>query len=256
MGLFEHVMRSRIALLRKHHPTQIVNTLLFGGKTESHGTVLLETDGGEYAVVGKIEKPDSAIFNDPWKTCGCKFKLERRVEYATGRQIYMPNAWARLLSQRRVSEAGSNQSTAASGPVTFIVVETNGALFAQPLGKEMNAFMSKYAAQSRHYGGVVGPTGCDCAADAPKPDLSKSWKYNDKLTIPKTKKPWKYLWHASTISSGEMVVLDCRSDWPTGIFYMQALPQSSYVQGKEQCLKCAIRSAASVGCPQVIACSD
>ena len=148
--------------------------------------------------------------------------------------------------------SGSNASSLDA--INFIVVETNGALFAHPSGK--GTFMSKYAAGSRHYGGLIGPKTCDCASNTSNPNLSTKWKYNDKLTIPKTKKPYRFLGHASAISSGEMIDLDYRGDWPTGVFYMQALPQSSYVQGKKQCLKCAIGSAAAAGCPQVIACSD
>ena len=206
-------------------------------------------------MIGKMEKADLATFNDPWKSCNCTFKkLERRVTYTPGRPLYMPTAWARLLSQRKAATAGSGSDESSPVPINFIVVETNGALIAQPSGK--GAFMSKHAAKSRHYGAIVGPQSCDCASNSSTHDLSKTWKYNDKLTIPKARKPDKFLRHASTISSGEMVVLDYRGDWPTGVFYMQALPQSSYVQGKKQCLKCAIQAAAAVGCPQVITCND
>lgn len=39
-----------------------------------------------------------------------------------------------------------------------------------------------------------------------------------------------------------------------GVFFMQTLPQSSYLQGRGECLHCAVENAALAGCAEVIAC--
>jgi hypothetical protein len=79
-GLFETVVRSRIAGLRNHHASHIINTGLFGGSTEAHGNIFTEPDSQQYAVVGKIEKPGLAAFIDPWQSRNCVFLPAKKLK--------------------------------------------------------------------------------------------------------------------------------------------------------------------------------
>jgi hypothetical protein len=89
----------------------------------------------------------------------------------------MSVAWARFLSQRKTVTTGNGSNASSLATLNFIFVETNSILFAQPAGKD--TFMSKNAAGTRHYGGIVGPESSDCASNTPKPNLWTTLKFND-----------------------------------------------------------------------------
>ena len=119
-----------------------------------------------------------------------------------------------------------------------------------PSGNEL--FFRQCAPIHRHYGGIVGSVSCGCTPSPANAEVAKTWRYNHRLTVPKLELPYHFLKHAQKVEEGEMSLLDCRGDWPTGVFLMQALAQSSYLQGKGECLSCAVRNAALAGCYQVI----
>jgi hypothetical protein len=60
--------------------------------------------------------------------------------------------------------------------------------------------------------------------------------------------------HTQRMKTGNIHILWRPGDWAMGCFFMQILPQSSYLQGYDQCLYCAVEGAALAGCPEVIAC--
>lgn len=81
-------------------------------------------------------------------------------------------------------------------------------------------------------------------------------KCGPKLMVRKTKVNdiKGFLKHVQDVSAGQLKLLDHRGDWPTGVFLMLALAQSSYLQGKGMCIDCAVQNAALAGCPEVILC--
>ena len=260
-------MRSRIAALRNHHPSQIINTLLFGGKTESHGTVFVEQDGRAYTLVGRIVKPGSATFNEPWNNCYCVFLSAEDIKSAKGKKaaakyaqcaagtpIYMPTAWARLLQQREAPRLVVKSKKPTIETLHFVVSATsNGDLLAQPFSSPIgpDLFFIRSAPRERHYGGLVGQPSCGCTPKGNE-DLAKSWHIcKTNLT-----KGTNIVRHPQEVYNNEIRLLDHRGDWPTGVFLMQALAQSSYLQGKGECVNCAVQNAALKGCLQVILCSN
>ncbi len=65
--MFETVARSRIAALRKQHATQVMNSLLFGGSTESTAkgfAQMASSFKGERVVVGSIDASRRAKFEN------------------------------------------------------------------------------------------------------------------------------------------------------------------------------------------------
>ena len=101
--MFEMITRSRIASLRNHHASHIINSLLFTGSTESAAKgfasqALAFKD--ERVVVGRVIKPGKPEFDNVIAANKCEFSGSVDKRHAVGTPIYMLAGWKRLVSRR------------------------------------------------------------------------------------------------------------------------------------------------------------
>src|SRR5437762_9129271 len=112
--------------------------------------------------------------------------------------------------------------------------------------------------EEKLFGGIVGPAVCSCqgglAEANAKGQLIKTWKLGKGLKINSRDFVNNSISHTNDMSTKKISILWRPGDWPMGCFLMQTLPQSSYLQGRGQCLYCAVEGVALAGCPEVIAC--
>ena len=101
---------------------------------------------------------------------------------------------------------------------------------------------------------MIGPVHCGCSIDASKSKLIERWKYGEELKLKSRDYVGNSIEHTKQMSTKQLSILWRTGDWPIGVFLMQTLPQSSYLQGQGECLHCAVENAALAGCPEVIAC--
>jgi hypothetical protein len=104
------------------------------------------------------------------------------------------------------------------------------------------------------FGGVLGPQVCACKGkpDPAKGQVTKKWKLRKGLDIETAEVVGNSIKHTQRIKTGNIHILWRPGDWAMGCFFLQILPQSSYLQGRDQCVYCAVEGAALAGCPEVI----
>ncbi len=95
---------------------------------------------------------------------------------------------------------------------------------------------------------------CGCSRDRNKAQLIKDGKYGEGLKIVNRTFVGNSIEHTKGLAREKISILWCSGDWAMGVFFMQTLPQSSYLQGRGECLHCAVENAALAGCAEVIAC--
>lgn len=285
--MFETVARSRIAALRNQHASQVINSLLFGGSTQSTAkgfAQLAPTFKGERVVVARIDALKNAKFEKVEVAKFCQFSGSVDRKHAAGTLVYMMDGWANLIAQRRALEKeGSGflhvpPSTATDvhgnkfgypGPptkITFTVKELpDSTLMAKPRRFGLHDYLSSAdydrgrsrstaTGQEKHFGGMVGPLSCGCSSDKNKAKLTKDGKYGVELKIDSHRSVGNSIEHTKRLGREKVSILWCSGDWAKGVFFMQTLPQSSYLQGRGECLHCAVENAVSAGCAEVIAC--
>jgi hypothetical protein len=287
-AMFETVARSRIASLRKQHATQVMNSLLFGGSTQSTAkgfAQLASAFKGERLVVGHIDASRKGKFENNELAKTCQFSGYVDAKHAVGTPVCMLDGWANLIAQRETLEKERSggfhlraPSTATDvhgnkfiypglpGKITFTVKELpNGTLMAKPrkFGAHDYLCSANYSkgsgtsfatGQEKHFGGMVGPVNCGCSPDENKAKLTKEGKYGEGLKIANRTFVANSIEHTKQLGREKVSILWCSGDWAMGVFYMQTLPQSSYLQGRGECLHCAVENAALAGCAEVIAC--
>lgn len=287
LAMFETVARSRIAALRNQHASQVMNSLLFGGSTQSTAkgfAQLASTFKGERVVVGRIDASRKAKFENVEVAKLCQFSGSVNGKHAVGTPVYMLDGWANLIAQRESLEKERSgfrihaPSTATDvhgnkfvypgprGKIKFTVKELpNGNLMAKPRKFDIHDYLcsanydkgrstSFATGQEKHFGGMVGPVNCGCSPDRNKAKLTKDGKYGEGLKIVNRTFVGNSIEHTKRLAREKVSILWCSGDWPMGVFFMQTLPQSSYLQGRGECLHCAVENAALAGCAEVIAC--
>jgi hypothetical protein len=285
--MFETVARSRIAALRKQHASQVMNSLLFGGSTQSTAkgfAELASTFKCERVVVGRIDASRKAKFENVEVSKFCQFSGSANGQHAAGTRIYMLDGWANLIAQRESLEKERSgflqvpSSTATDihgnkfrhagppGKITFTVKKLpDGKLMAKPrkfgfydylcsANYDKGRSSSGATGQEKHFGGMIGPITCGCSPDRNKAKLIRDGKYGEGLKIDNRIFVGNSIEHTKRLAREKLQILWCSGDWTMGVFFMQTLPQSSYLQGRGECLHCAVENAALAGCAEVIAC--
>jgi hypothetical protein len=288
------VARARIAKLRSHHASEIFNGLLFEGSTESAAKLFgkLAADfTGERVVIGRVKAKKKSEFLDEYASSRCELSGPSEKKHEVGKDIYMLAGWANLIKHREPIEklygalaqmvhlhaptkacdihGNTYMSAGKMGKILFSVKELpDGSLMAKPKKFDCFDYRSKAdykkgssnvnaMGEEKLFGGIVGPTTCLCRGTADvitKGQLIKNWKLGNGLKIVSRDSIDNSIEHTKDMSTKKISILWRPGDWAMGCFLMQTLPQSSYMQGRGQCLYCAVESAALAGCPEVIAC--
>ena len=284
--------RARIAKLRKQHASHIFNGLLFGGSTGSAGELFVHIPADERVVVGHLKDVGKSEFLPEYASLRCELTGPVEKHHEVGEPIYMTTGWANLIKHREPIEkqqsaltqmihlhaptkacdvhGNSYMSAGKMSKIVFKVTElADGPLIAKP--KKFGRFPYNSKADFRKgsplfdamgeeklFGGIVGPAACSCqgglAEANAKGQLIKNWKLGKGLKISSRDFINNSVSHRGDMSTKKISILWRPGDWAMGCFFMQTLPQSSYLQGRGQCLHCAVEGAALVGCPEVIAC--
>jgi hypothetical protein len=290
------VVRARIAKLRNAHASEVFNTLLFNGNTESvargFGELAIEFLG-ELLVVGRVKAAKKSEFLPEYASFNCELSGPPDKKHAISTLIYMTAGWANLIQRREQlgKQHGafaqmlhthvpvkaqdihgntymSNVSTGKLGKIVFKVKELpNGTLMAKPRYFEQFDYKSdaeysngststKASGEEKMFGGVVGPPVCSCGGvpNIHKGGLTKKWRLGPYINISSTNYIGNSIAHTRKHSTRQVAILWRPGDWIMGAFLMQILPQSSYLQGKAECLHCAVENAALYGCAEVIVC--
>ena len=284
--MFETVARARVADLRGHHASQIINTQLFGGSTESAARQFAERAvdfRDERVVVGRVEEKGIVRFYMPWVQARCQFSQSIDTSIPYGTSVYMLAGWAKLIQQRenfefkrikfvitatgQIDVHGNNYKRMDELSKLLFGVEmlSDGTLMAKPekFGTWAYQGPARYqrgsakttaSGEEKHFGGLVGPVNCGCVADEIKGRLVQTNRYGNELKILNNSVVHNSIQHTKDLSKKCVSILWHTGDWPIGVLMMQILPHSSYLQGRGECLYCAVENAALAGCPEVIAC--
>lgn len=241
-------------------------------------------------MVGRVKAPRKSEFVDEYAIHCNQLSGPPDKKHKVGKPIYMLEGWANLLKQRECFErehgtwkqmvhihaptsekdihGNSYMSAGNLGKVVFKVKEMpDGTLMAKPRKFDQFDYLakadydkgrgrSKATGEEKLFGGIVGPVICKCKGipDDKKGGLTKSWKLGPDLKIHSRDHVANSIAHTQQLSTKHVSVLWRPGDWLAGAFLMSVLPQSSYMQGKAECLHCAIETAALTGCAEVIAC--
>lgn len=110
--------------------------------------------------------------------------------------------------------------------------------------------------EEKLFGGVVGSVVCKCrgVANIANGDLTKKWRLGSAIKISSRDYVANSISHTQELSTKTVGILWRPGDWMMGLYFNSVLPQSSYIQGRGECLYCAVENAALTGCPEVIAC--
>jgi len=291
--IFETVARSRVARLRNAHASEVFNTLLFRGNTESAAKGFgahAVNFSGERVVVGHVKAPKKSEFLEEYASFNCELSGPPDKEHAVGTQIYMMAGWANLIKQRQTFEkqhgafaqmmhlhaplkswdchGNAYMSAGKMGKIVFKVKKLpDGTLMAKPRnfgtfdyksGANYNGGKNrtKASGSDKMFGGIVGAPICGCrgVADISKSELTKKWKLGSVIEITSRDYVGNTIAHTQDLSTKKLAILWRPGDWIMGCFLAQILPQSSYLQGRGECLYCAVEKAALYGCAEVIAC--
>ena len=298
--IFETVVRARIAKLRNAHASEVFNTLLFNGNTESaaRGFGELATEfSGELLVVGRVKATKKSEFLPEYASFNCELSGPPDKKHAIGTLIYMTAGWANLIQRREqlekqhgafaqmlhtdvpvkaedihgntyMSNGKPHMSAGKLGKIVFKVKELpNRTLMAKPRYFEQFDYKSgaeynngskgtKASGEEKMFGGVVGPPVCSCGGvpNIHMGGLTKKWRLGPYINISSTNYIGNSIAHTQKHSTRQVAILWRPGDWIMGAFLMQILPQSSYLQGKAECLHCAVENAALYGCAEVIVC--
>lgn len=291
--IFETVIRARVGQFRDVHASEVFNHTLFQGSTESVSKGFPELAPkfkGKKIIVGHITASGKqAEFLPEYEPFRCTLDGPD-TKQEPGRPVYMLEGWANLLKQRQSIEKehgffaqmlhfraptttkdihGNTYMSAGSlGWISFKVKEvSNGTLMAKAAMFERYSFNGTSNVGGSHsahnasgkeklFGGVLGPQVCACKGkpDPAKGQVTKKWKLGKGLGIETAEVVGNTIKHTQRIKTGNIHILWRPGDWAMGCFFMQILPQSSYLQGRDQCLYCAVEGAALAGCPEVIVC--
>ena len=236
--------------------------------------------------VGKSE------FLDEYASPRCELSGPVHKNQEDGKPIYMMAGWANLIKRREHIEKQHNAITQMAhlrsptktcdihgntymsagklNKIVFTVKElADGPLLARPkkFGRfeyhskadfKKGSILVDAMGEEKLFGGIVGPAVCPCqgglAEANAKGQLIKTWKLGKGLKINSRDFVNNSISHTNDMSTKKISILWRPGDWAMGCFFMQTLPQSSYLQGRGQCLYCAVEGAALAGCPEVIAC--
>jgi hypothetical protein len=193
--IFETVVRARIAKLRNAHASEVFNTLLFNGSTESaaRGFGELATEfSGELLVVGRVKAAKKSEFLPEYASFNCELSGPPDKKHTIGTLIYMTAGWANLIQRREQLQkqhsafaqmlhtdvpvkaqdihGNTYMSNGKLGKVVFKVKELpNGTLMAKPRYFEQFDYKSgaeynngSTSGEEKMFGGVVGPPVCSC----------------------------------------------------------------------------------------------
>jgi hypothetical protein len=287
--IFETVVRARIAKLRNAHASEVFNTLLFNGNTESVARrfgELATKFSGELLIVGRVKAEKKSEFLPEYASFNCELSGPPDRKHAIGTPIYMTAGWANLIQRRE--HFGKRYGASAQMMQTHVPVELqdihgntyninqwlseivfkvkelpNGTLMAKPRYFGLFDYMSDAnykggfsSGEEKMFGGVVGRPVCSCdgVPNIRKGELTKKWKLGPYINISRTEYVSNSIIHTQGHSTRQVAILWQPGDWMMGAFMMQILPQSSYLQGKAECLHCAVENAALYGCAEVIVC--
>ncbi|KAJ9499427.1 hypothetical protein H2202_005010 [Exophiala xenobiotica] len=292
--IFETVARERVAKLRGLHASEVFNHALFQGSTESVArgfpaaapkftgdkVVVAEVTGGGIQIVPAYARSFQC----------CYLKGPYGKKYPTGTPVYMLSGWVNLMQQRYPPEnqhSGGGQLFRFSAPTKAVDVHGNkymsggslsdikfkikecvdGTLMAKPQDFGRFTYRSRSdvgsdsaatsaSGEEKLFGGIVGPAVCACGNTAvpAKGTLTAKMRLGAGLRINSEDTVGNSIKHTKRVKTDSIGVLWRPGDWAMGCFFMQILPQSSYLQGLGQCLYCAVEAAALFGCPEVIAC--
>jgi hypothetical protein len=286
------VARARIAKLRKQHASHIFNGLLFGGSTESAGELFEHIAADERVLVGHVKDIGKSEFLDEYASPRCELSGPVEKNHEVGKPVYMMAGWANLIKHRELIEkqhgaitqmahlhsptkacdvhGNSYMGAGKLSKIVFTVRElADGPLMAKPkkFGRfdynskadfKKGSILVDAMGEEKLFGGIVGPAACSCqgglAEANAKGQLIKVWKLGKGLKISSREFVGNSISHTNNMSTKKISILWRPGDWAMGCFFMQTLPQSSYLQGRGQCLHCAVEGAALAGCPEVIAC--
>jgi hypothetical protein len=286
------VARARIAKLRKQRASHIFNGLLFGGSTESAGELFEHISADERVLVGRVKDVGKSEFLEEYASPRCELSGPVEKYHEIGKPIYMMAGWANLIKRREPIEkqhgaitqmahlhsptkacdihGNSYMSAGKMSKIIFTVKElADGPLMAKPqkFGRfnynskadfKNGSILVDAMGEEKLFGGIVGPAVCSCqgglAEANAKGQLIKTWKLGKGLKITSRDFVGNSISHTNDMSTKKISILWRPGDWAMGCFFMQTLPQSSYLQGRGQCLHCAVEGAALAGCPEVIAC--
>lgn len=268
--------------------------MLFGGSTESTAQRFAQSAGafkGSRVIVGRVKAAKKSEFNSDYSSCNCELSGPDDKKHEVGKPIWMLNGWANLIQNREHFNnrhgtmaqmvhmhapvnandihGNSYMSSGKLGKIKFTVKELpDGTLMAKPRNFEKYDYKSSAnynkghgrssaMGQEKLFGGVVGSAVCACRGVPDfqlKGQLIKNWKLGKGIKITNQNHVGNSIEHSREMSTKRVSILWRPGDWAMGCFFMQTLPQSSYLQGKGECLYCAVENAALVGCPEVIAC--
>src|SRR5437764_1956509 len=284
--------RARIAKLRKQHASPIFQVSLFGGSTESAGDLFQRIAAQDRVLVGHVKGVGKSEFLDEYVSPRCELSGPVEKTHEAGEPIYMMVGWANLIKHREpieklhsaISQMAHIHTPAkavdlhgntymSAGKLNRIVFTVkalaDGPLLARPkkFGRfdyhskadfKNGSILVDAMGEEKLFGGIVGPAVCSCqggpAEANAKGQLIKTWKLGKGLKINSRDFVNSSISHTNDMSTKKISILWRPGDWAMGCFFMQTLPQSSYLQGRGQCLYCAVEGAALAGCPEVIAC--